>query len=110
MRQLAFWKSWTLSEQISWREIDANTWELTTIPVVDGVPQRDRRYEHVFRKEHDIIYLDEYVAYSDGQISSRHGEDSGLMYQYLRMMITGSGGTVPIRQIPGCKNPFFRVR
>lgn len=110
MRQLAFWKSWTLGEQISWREIDADTWELTTVPVVDGVPQRDRRYEHVFRKEQDIIYLDEYVAYSDGQISSRRGEDSGLMYQYLRMMITGSGGAAPIRQIPGCKNPFFRVR
>ena len=60
MRQLAFWKSWTRGEQISWREIDADTWELTTVPVVNGLPQRDRRYRHVFRKEQDLIYLAEY--------------------------------------------------
>lgn len=111
MRQLAFWKSWTRGEQISWREIDADTWELTTVPVVNGLPQRDRRYRHVFRKEQDLIYLAEYDAYSEGQIRSQGGEDSGLMYQYLRMMITGApDGAAPIQQIPGCTNPFFRVR
>jgi len=110
MRQLAFWKSWTRGEQISWREIDADTWELTTVPVVNGLPQRDRRYRHVFRKEQDLIYLAEYDGYSEGQIRYQGGEDSGLMYQYLRMMIKGDGGAVPIQQIPGCTNPFFRVR
>ena len=111
MRQLAFWKSWTRGEQISWREIDADTWELTTVPVVNGLPQRDRRYRHVFRKEQDLIYLAEYDAYSEGQIRSHGGEDSGLMYQYLRMMITGApDGAARIQQIPGCTNPFFRVR
>ncbi len=111
MRQLAFWKSWTRGEQISWREIDADTWELTTVPVDAGIPQPDRRYRHVFRKEQDLIYLAEYESYADGQIRSQGGEDSSLMYSYLRMMITGApDGAAPIQQIPGCDNPFFRVR